>query len=665
MSKADLETVKQLLSRAPRASLGTLAEDGTPYVSLVLVAEDGQGAPLLLLSDLAEHTKNLVRDARASLLVESSSRIRSRPRAPRSSGRSRASTTSVRASASSRGMHRPRAMRASRISRCTECRPRAFTSSRDSDVSLGSIYRRSVVVSYKQKPIEGQFDAIVIGSGIGGLAAAAILAKRADKRVLVLERHYTAGGLTQSFTRPGYEWDVGVHYIGEVGGSGALRQPVRLPHRRAARRGRRCRTSTIAFTSAIARTTSSRVRERFLATLKERFPERSERARSLRRARRACRQTSAAFFTAKALPSAMSRTLGPSLREPFLEHAAKTTADVIGSLTQNRELFAVLTAQYGNYGLAVRANRASRCTRGIVGHFLEGAYFPVGGAGAIAEALAPTIEAAGGAIYVSAEVERDPRRGRLRARCSHERRSRAARADRDQRRGRGEHVREASCPRRPTATRSVPSMGHVCLYLGFEQTDEELGLDGTNLWIYPGRKPRREPRALRRRSRGAASVRVRVVSVGEGSDVPRAPPGARDGRGRHGRALRVVRAVGRGRLAKARRRVRSAQGALQRARARGALREVPAAPRARSRPASSRRRSRRATSARTRAASCAGSTTRPSASRGRPARGRRFAVSSWRGKTSPSSASQARSPGGALAAAAIEGPDVLGDVMWQ
>src|SRR5512141_2947293 len=71
MSKADVETVKQLLSRAPRASLGTLAEDGTPYVSLVLVADDGQGAPLLLLSDLAEHTKNLVRDARVSLLVES------------------------------------------------------------------------------------------------------------------------------------------------------------------------------------------------------------------------------------------------------------------------------------------------------------------------------------------------------------------------------------------------------------------------------------------------------------------------------------------------------------------------------------------------------------------------------------------------------------------
>jgi choline dehydrogenase-like flavoprotein len=34
------------------------------------------------------------------------------------------------------------------------------------------------------------FDAIVVGSGIGGLGAAALLAKQAHRRVLVLERHY-------------------------------------------------------------------------------------------------------------------------------------------------------------------------------------------------------------------------------------------------------------------------------------------------------------------------------------------------------------------------------------------------------------------------------------------------------------------------------------------
>ena len=42
-------------------------------------------------------------------------------------------------------------------------------------------------------------------------------AQRTGPKVCVLEQHYTAGGYTHSFERNGYEWDVGVHYIGDVG----------------------------------------------------------------------------------------------------------------------------------------------------------------------------------------------------------------------------------------------------------------------------------------------------------------------------------------------------------------------------------------------------------------------------------------------------------------
>ena len=41
-------------------------------------------------------------------------------------------------------------------------------------------------------------------------------------RVLVLERHYTAGGFTHTFRRRGFEWDVGVHYIGQMGNANTL-----------------------------------------------------------------------------------------------------------------------------------------------------------------------------------------------------------------------------------------------------------------------------------------------------------------------------------------------------------------------------------------------------------------------------------------------------------
>ena len=55
-----------------RAALGTLLHgaESAPYVSLVNVATDHDGSPLLLLSDLADHTRNLAADPRASLLFD-------------------------------------------------------------------------------------------------------------------------------------------------------------------------------------------------------------------------------------------------------------------------------------------------------------------------------------------------------------------------------------------------------------------------------------------------------------------------------------------------------------------------------------------------------------------------------------------------------------------
>jgi putative heme iron utilization protein len=58
-----------LLAAARIATLGTLTGEGAPFASLVTVAPGGDGAPLMLLSRLAVHTQNLLRDPRASLLI--------------------------------------------------------------------------------------------------------------------------------------------------------------------------------------------------------------------------------------------------------------------------------------------------------------------------------------------------------------------------------------------------------------------------------------------------------------------------------------------------------------------------------------------------------------------------------------------------------------------
>jgi len=73
-----------------------------------------------------------------------------------------------------------------------------------------------MIQSYKKRPhLSNKYDVIVIGSGIGSLTTATLLAK-SGKKVLILERYYTAGGFTHIFKRKNYEWDVGIHYIGEV-----------------------------------------------------------------------------------------------------------------------------------------------------------------------------------------------------------------------------------------------------------------------------------------------------------------------------------------------------------------------------------------------------------------------------------------------------------------
>jgi len=63
----------------------------------------------------------------------------------------------------------------------------------------------SLATSYKHSGNNDDYDAIVIGSGIGGLTTAALLSRLAGLRVLVLERHYEPEDFTHTFKRPRFE----------------------------------------------------------------------------------------------------------------------------------------------------------------------------------------------------------------------------------------------------------------------------------------------------------------------------------------------------------------------------------------------------------------------------------------------------------------------------
>ncbi|MBL8217087.1 MAG: NAD(P)/FAD-dependent oxidoreductase [Bryobacterales bacterium] len=346
--------------------------------------------------------------------------------------------------------------------------------------------------SLKQAPNLNPFwDAILIGSGIGALATAATLAKHASKRVLVLERHYTAGGYTHAFHRPGYEWDVGVHYIGQVqSASQSVRRafdyltngqlqwaPMPDVYDRVILNGR-----TYDFPTG---------RDNFRAQLQRYFPKDTAAIDRYLKTVQASNHASGLYFAEKALPRPIAAVAGPLLRRPFLRWAGRATLDVLREFTSNEELIGVLTAQWGDYGLPP-AQSSFGIHAMIAEHYFDGASYPIGGSSRICDTIAPVIEAAGGQILVSAEVsEILLEKGRavgVRMAGGREFRAPIVISDAGAR-----NTFDRLLPSPPPALAKLrselhtipPSMAHLSLYVGLKHTAAELGLTGTNLWIHP------------------------------------------------------------------------------------------------------------------------------------------------------------------------------------
>ena len=68
---------------------------------------------------------------------------------------------------------------------------------------------------------EKSFDVIIIGAGVSGLTAAALLSKSGLK-VCVLERHRLIGGYLQGFERKGFVFDTAIHWLNQYGKDGSV-----------------------------------------------------------------------------------------------------------------------------------------------------------------------------------------------------------------------------------------------------------------------------------------------------------------------------------------------------------------------------------------------------------------------------------------------------------
>ena len=335
---------------------------------------------------------------------------------------------------------------------------------------------------------DGSWDYIVIGSGMGGMTTAALLAKL-GRRVLVLEQHYVPGGFTHMFKRPGFMWDVGVHAVGEVtrhsltgrvlealtdgelkwASLGPVYDEFHFPD-----------NFRIDFPDSPAQ---------FRDNLREAFPDEHEAIDDYLHLVRSVSKNMKSYYLSRIAPERIGRVTDALFARKAQKFLEMRTLDVVRDLTDDPRLRAIFTAQWGYYG-SVPSRSSFAIQALVVKHFQHGGYYPEGGAGRIAKTLLRTVERAGGWTAIRADVQEILVEGNTAVGV---------------RLGDGTAIRATKVVSAAGVVSTVrrllpaphssdswareveqlpPAPAHVCLYLGFEGDIREAGASGANKWFY-------------------------------------------------------------------------------------------------------------------------------------------------------------------------------------
>lgn len=244
------------------------------------------------------------------------------------------------------------------------------------------------------------WDAIVIGSGISGLTAAAALSRR-GRRVLVLEQHVVAGGLTQTFRRGDWTFATGVHYLSGAGPGGHLAKLLATLGARPVEFAPSANPYDLirlpGFEFGIEHPESA-----YRTALHARFPAERAAIDAWFGEMAAARRAAMALFVSRGLPAWAGHGLRRLGGHRIGRHAERTVAQALEGV-RDPLLRAVLGSRGGDYG--GRPSTAPVLEHAMVtGAYDEGAWYPVGGPARIAEALVPAVEAAGGEVRLGTEV---------------------------------------------------------------------------------------------------------------------------------------------------------------------------------------------------------------------------------------------------------------------
>lgn len=245
-------------------------------------------------------------------------------------------------------------------------------------------------------------DTIVIGSGSGGLTSALALA-RAGQKVLVLEQHSTPGGWCHNFTKKGFTFCPGVHYIGRLGpdgetskiyeGLGAAndliffeQNPEHYEH---------CDIAGVKFDyHAHLPTQTNRLQSQFPGD-REGIGKYMELLQNLV-------QELPKIFEIKNFKDVL---LMPYRTRHIGRYGLYSLKRILDGWISDPVVKGILSIQCGDQGLPP-SKTMMMLHAGLARHYAQGGYYPKGGGGAIAKALAKAIHRAGSEVNLGVCVDK-------------------------------------------------------------------------------------------------------------------------------------------------------------------------------------------------------------------------------------------------------------------